>query len=465
MASTLQEIVQDKARAIIAPQQGTWNEDVLAALRITRGLPNGSLPDVLASIPGGMAELLNNPDPYFASFSASFLSETPASSAAITYSGGANGTRVNSAGVIVPASCPRVDFDPVTLAKRGLLVEEQRTNLITQSGDLGNGGVWINTLANTTSAQGISPDGTNTAAKTVPGAGVVTTGGNGDGSVRHPTSTVLVSAPWCFSVYAKAAEVAAVRLRENLWTGCIVNVNLTTGAVVYETGTTADMQVSASAAGNGWWRIAVVRTTGAAENTHSIGIKAGINTGDGISGCLVWGCQLEQGAFPTSYIPTAGSAVTRTADVADVTGSNFSAWYNNAQGTLFAEWADSTTDSSPGARIIAQISNLATLNQNTVDIRSVGTANVRSGNVTQADAGSNAVSGKAAWGLALNNMSYCLNGVLTGPDLACLMPVGPTVLRIGHLDFALSAPPCGHIRRILYWNTRLPDATLQALTA
>ena len=47
----------------------------------------------------------------------------------ITYSGGTNGTRVNSAGVIVAATTPRFDYDPVTLAARGLLVEEARRSV------------------------------------------------------------------------------------------------------------------------------------------------------------------------------------------------------------------------------------------------------------------------------------------------------------------------------------------------
>ena len=60
----------------------------------------------------------------------------------ITYSGGANGTRVNSAGVIVAATAPRFDYNPVTLAAKGLLVEEARTNLLLRSEDLTNAS-WV----------------------------------------------------------------------------------------------------------------------------------------------------------------------------------------------------------------------------------------------------------------------------------------------------------------------------------
>jgi hypothetical protein len=53
----------------------------------------------------------------------------------------------------------------------------------------------------------------------------------------------------------------------------------------------------------------------------------------------IWGAQLEAGAFATSYIPTEASALTRNADVATMTGTNFSDWYNATEGALSCEFA------------------------------------------------------------------------------------------------------------------------------
>jgi hypothetical protein len=73
-----------------------------------------------------------------------------------------------------------------------------------------------------------------------------------------------------------------------------------------------------------------------------------------------WGAQLEVGAFPTSYIPTTTSTVTRSADVASITGSNFSSWYRQDEGTMFIEnrrdrttaflpdWKSQTEHQTPG---------------------------------------------------------------------------------------------------------------------
>jgi hypothetical protein len=69
-------------------------------------------------------------------------------------------------------------------------------------------------------------------------------------------------------------------------------------------------------------------------------INATSSTGgisEGSLGVYVWGAQLELGSFPTSYIPTTASTVTRSADRASMTGTNFSSWYNSSEGTLFVD--------------------------------------------------------------------------------------------------------------------------------
>ena len=60
--------------------------------------------------------------------------------------------------------------------------------------------------------------------------------------------------------------------------------------------------------------------------------------GDGTSAIYFWGAQLEAGSFPTSYIPTSGGTATRAADVASITGTNFSSWYVSAPQTWFINY-------------------------------------------------------------------------------------------------------------------------------
>jgi hypothetical protein len=90
-------------------------------------------------------------------------------------------------------------------------------------------------------------------------------------------------------------------------------------------------------AGDGWWRILKVAQRSSA-NALCIAIlddSGNVSyTGDPTKGLYIWGAQFELGSFATSYIPTAASQVTRTADVATMTGTNFSDWYNASEGTM-----------------------------------------------------------------------------------------------------------------------------------
>ena len=99
--------------------------------------------------------------------------------------------------------------------------------------------------------------------------------------------------------------------------------------------------------GNGWYRCIItfttVSTSGAVINPviylidNANATRAAGMTGDGYSGIFIWGAQLEQGSFPTSYIKTSGASATRSADNASITGENFSSWYRQDEGSLYSE--------------------------------------------------------------------------------------------------------------------------------
>jgi hypothetical protein len=96
------------------------------------------------------------------------------------------------------------------------------------------------------------------------------------------------------------------------------------------------VSASITDAGNGWWRVTLtVATTG----TNAVMIVTSSCAGDGDLSCTAgvtfgypWGLQVEEAAFATSYIPTGASAVTRNADVATMTGANFSDWWFATEG-------------------------------------------------------------------------------------------------------------------------------------
>jgi len=233
------------------------------------------------------------------------ITESNSMTPLITFSRSSTATYFDAMGVMQQADndIPRIDYDPLTGECRGLLVEEQRTNLFPYSAYPASASAaqWWNRLqCDVYPNVAVAPDGTMTAAKAVVSVGAATTGNDGVGAFAMPH--VTSSDTHTLSLYVKDAGAGYLRVRESINTGQIAKVNLTTGAITAEADyTTATFTVTATDVGNGWWRVAMVCTP---TTTFGFNLKPGIDVGDGVSGIYVWGAQLEAGAFPTSYIPT-----------------------------------------------------------------------------------------------------------------------------------------------------------------
>lgn len=235
-----------------------------------------------------------------------------------------------------PPNVPRIDFDPVTGECKGLLIEEQRTNLLKYSEQFDNA-AWGKTNTTITANAIVSPAGVLTADKLVE---TVTTG-------EHTLSFslgVTSGVSYTFSLFAKAGERSKLRI---LFSAAGFGTN-TQDLFNLSTGTVDDNQsggASIISMGNGWYRVVVTKTA-IATTTSTFQIRvcntesATNYTGDRTSGLYVWGAQLEVGSFPTNYIPTTTAQVTRAADSASMTGANFSSWYNTT-GTILAKYKKS----------------------------------------------------------------------------------------------------------------------------
>jgi len=236
---------------------------------------------------------------------------------------GNTATVTNSSGYVVPinADLPRFDYDPVALTCKGLLIEELRTNLISYSEELDNV-VWNPNNAPTIVANdGTSPGNTVTADSFL---------ASGALSGVYRAFTVVSGLPHTFSIYLKyvsGGTGARVGCDANPANGYI-DVNTQTGAI-----TAVGASVTSSSTqnvGNGWFRVTGTYTTTTVATILILYGMAATNK------FLAWGFQLEAGAFATSYIPTVASQVTRTADTATMTGTNFSSWYNASEGAFVA---------------------------------------------------------------------------------------------------------------------------------
>ncbi len=352
---------------------------------------------------------------------------------------------------------PRFDHNPTTAESLGLLIEEQRTNTILQSEDLDT--TWAETRATLNLNSVVSPGGTLTADRLIAST---------DNDTHFTTQTFTgTAASWTFTAYAKASGLNFVALR--LFNGTsqvgLAYYNLSTGA----TGTVTAGTAAITAVGNGWYRCSLTATLAASAScTADIYLASADNTnsfaGNAFNGIALWGFQVELGAFPTSYIATGAATATRSADSASMTGTNFSSWYNQSEGSFYAEFATATPTT---ARILQigdgtgnnRVDNFMAANQFAVFVQASGSTQV-TGSATGILAAN--VFGKVSFAYKTNDFAWLLNAGAVSTDASGVVP---TVYQIGigrRLDSGTFLN--GTIRRIAYYPLRLTNAQLQALT-
>ena len=366
-------------------------------------------------------------------------------------------TYVNSSGYVTAATDnqPRFDYDPVTLACKGLLIEESRQNTLRYSQDISNASGWgVFSGAAFGSTTESAPDNTNSGVvvvKTTASSGIYT----------NYSITGVIGTTYTLSCFVKAgtSNFARLALHSNNSSGNVGSylINLTTGEL---TTITAGVGATATNFGNGWWRLTVTGT--ATATALRMYLYPGTTTETNTS-AVFWGAQLEVGAFPTSYIPTTSAALTRNADVATMTGTNFSDWFNANEGTFFAKADTYYPAATAGVVLIA----------------SDGTANERiqvafgssSLSVAVTDGGASQVSGLTASaasantfydmmvGYKLNDCGFAVNAGTPTTDTTCTMPTVDQ-LWIGRRTTYLN----GHVAKIMYWPQKLITAEIKAFS-
>ena len=262
---------------------------------------------------------------------------------------GSTATRVNKDGLIesVASNVPRLDY-PLTSGVVGdcphLLLEPSRTNLITYSEDFTQ---WTNTGSETTDTANAatSPDGSLNSTKLQEA--------NSSFGYHRLSKSITASSgtDYSLSFFAKKGTKSFVQL-------LLINTsNSEAASKVFDlqNGTVGETIVNGSATltdskiedfGNGWFRCTIVAQLSTTPNTFRINLANAATgntsslgmvqyTGDSNGNIFIWGAQLEEASFITSYIPTSGSTVTRSADLCIDSGT--SAEFNASEGVLFIE--------------------------------------------------------------------------------------------------------------------------------
>ena len=363
-------------------------------------------------------------------------------------------TFVGSNGLIQSASADtqRIDYSTGTA---GLLVEESRINAITYSEQFNNGS-WNKLKLNTTGTPAwvdvaVAPDGNLTADKLIEDATSGTHAVYKSVGVSASTRTM--------SVFAKAGERTSLCLNNDA-SGMSSFFNLSTGVVSFQG---ANAVAKITPANDGWYRCSITGVfTGNFYIVTAIGNSQSY-LGDGTSGLFVYGAQVETGAFPTSYIPTEGSAVTRNADVATMTGTNFSDWFNASEGTFVFEGLQFTTATS---RVILDATNGTTSERIQIYSASSGipTIYIADGGVGQAQVGSASISVnttyKASAAYKLNDIGISRNGNIPATDNTATIPTLDRTTLFCRYDSTLQLN--GYARKLLFYPQRLLNAELQS---
>jgi hypothetical protein len=352
----------------------------------------------------------------------------------------------------------RFDHNPTTGESLGLLIEEARTNSQTYSQDFTNA-VWNNEASRTiiTANTAIAPDGTLTADK------FAATTDNNVHRVYNSSLSISAGVATTISWFAKRdgydVAISDSGNRYSAW------FNLSTGTATV-TLSTDPIIASMVPVGNGWYRCVATITPANSGNFPIINSYNGGTSfaGNGFSGFFIWGYQFEVGAFATSYIPTVASTVTRNADAASMTGTNFSSWFNNGEGSYVIN-GSVIAQRSGGKNGALQIDDGSTSNMITTlfDTDNHFLVYVNGSATCAIDAGTVAAGTTTlfAGGYQVNSFGAVINGGTAVSDTSGNVPNGLNRMLIGlHSTEYLN----GRLAKVAYYPKRLTNAQLQALT-
>lgn len=380
----------------------------------------------------------------------------------ITFSRSSSATYVGYDGLIktAPDGVARFEYDSDGKCL-GLLIEEARTNYMQYSTELDNAYWDLATGISKTANNAVSPDGNTTA--------LLVQEDTSTGEHKWGRTLNVSVSNNCMSIFVKPNGKTKVGLAQGGSIGDLVAFDLTgSGSVLQGAGLIEQYP-------NGWYRITNVRSGSGNQTTFHLlndADNAKSYTGDGTSGCWIWGYQKEAGTFPTSIIPTAGSTVTRAADVASITGTNFSSWYNQNQGAVLS------TFKSPVPSGTTRYWMLITDGANSL---SDGYRFAMSRVMAVTSSGGNAWSSSGDWlstGYTQNaenrtafgydrvndSNSFINNGAIQETNTSATdVSIAPTTITIGAA--ATQDNFAGHISRLAFYPERVSDESLEAITA
>ncbi len=381
------------------------------------------------------------------------------------------------------AGQPRFEYSPTDSASeaigqsRGLLIEGQATNINTYSkGGVNGSGVvqWQVDNGSATGNSAVGPDGTLSALHFVPN-----TTTTAHYAYNNAGSTPSGSTPHTISVYAKAAGYSDIVIRLTSSYSAFANTinatfTLTGDGSVSVTGGTATAAIESC--GNGWYRCQVTETTGSSPTgmrPYIYARQVASYAGDGFSGVLLWGWQIEANSFASSFVDTgtSGSTATRAADSAAIAVSDITG-FSEGVGTIVCE-TGGVASATATNQLAFSLDGSTYGDWTQVGVNAGGTTDstvrvwVRTPDGDQAFFSSGTATVGTGYKLAcryeLDNVAASLNGGAVASDTSGKVPTSIDTLWLGQIDgtnFLNS-----NLKRLALYGEALSDTNLQALTS
>jgi len=380
----------------------------------------------------------------------------------ITFTRDSIGTYTDELGIIrtAPNNVPRFDHDPETGESLGLLIEESRTNLVPDSTTY-NGWTTYSSSIPSITQETLAPDGTYSAIK------IISTGTQSQFGFREELS-YSANTVYTHSMWLKAGTATRVGLTvssSSRWTTVpYLIVDLDTGTV---NSTGSSISTKLTAYPNGWYLLEATGEFGGTSQTDGIWsytATTGGHSGDTTSYYYQWGGQVEVGSFPTSYIPTSGSTVTRAADFAKITGTNFTDFYGDTDHSFFVDFDLKNTTSTDSMAILTLPSaTYPWLLYRYID--DYWKSYNGSDSIVNVSSTYSQTNNRFAFAIGSSNGSSAYNGSLTQTNQTSLKTglysnASSILLFTRGSDFI----PSGYLKQLKYYNKRLTNAQLQSLT-
>jgi len=389
-------------------------------------------------------------------------------------------TRVNKQGLIetVGSGKPRIDF--LNNTSGHLLLEPSRTNLVTDSEDFTQ---WANTGSETTDTadSAISPDGSLNATKLQEA--------NSNFGYHRLSKTITASSAtdYALSIFVKKGTQKYIQLlllstSDSFAASKVFDLeNGTLGeTIINGTATLTDAKIEDF--GNGWYRCTIIAQLSTAPNTFRVNLANAATgntkslgmvqyTGDGNGNIYIWGAQMEAGSYPTSYIPTEGSSVTRVAETGIDCLLPNETIINNSTATVYLEFEALVNDLSN--RWIS-FEELGVPTDNMFEIRLSAGSNLLQIVTRSSGGGQDVVMSETLTDITANNkiaVNYnglnwklAVNGTIADTETAARL-FNDNIEKIKFSRNTNTNHFYGKVKDLRVYNTALTDTELQNLTS